>query len=125
MVLVLAGCAGRQKVEVRTLHAPAGTSAVVSQQLEAGNHLFAQEDWKGAKEVYLMTIQADPTVAEAHYNLALALERLGENAEAKKHYIAAANLAPGNKIIWDAPPLRRYDSELGLGKKSFMDPDPR
>ncbi len=125
MVLVLVGCAGRHKAEVRTLHAPAGTSTVVSQQLEEGNQLYAQEDWKGAKEVYLATIQADPTVAEAHYNLGLALERLGEKAEARKHYIAAANLAPGNRIIWNAPPLRMYESDLGLGKKSFMDPDPR
>ncbi|WHZ14604.1 MAG: hypothetical protein OJF52_001443 [Nitrospira sp.] len=125
MLLVFVGCAGRQKAEVRTLHAPVGTSAVVSQQLEHGNQLFAQQDWAGARQVYLETIQADPTVAEAHYNLALALERLGDKAEARKHYVAAANLAPGNRIIWDAPPLRKYDSELGLGKKSFMDPDPR
>ena len=124
-MLAVVGCATQHKAEVRTLHAAAGTSAVVSQQLEQGNQLFAQQDWAGAQQVYLATIQADQTLAEAHYNLALTLERLGEKAEARKHYVAAANLAPGNKVIWDAPPLRKYDRELGLDRKSWMDANPK
>ncbi len=125
LTMALAGCAAREKAEMRALHAPAGTSAVVSQQLEQGNQLFAQHNWAAAKQVYLATIQTDPTVAETHYNLALALERLGEKAEARKHYVAAANLAPGNKVIWDAPPLRKFDNELGLDRKSYMDAKPQ
>lgn len=125
VTMALDGCAGRQQAEVRTLHAPAGTYAVVSQQLEQGNQLFRQQDWTGARQVYLATIQAEPTLAEAHYNLALTLERLKEKVQARKHYVEAANLAPGNRVIWDAPPLRKYDSELGLEKKSFMDAKPQ
>jgi Flp pilus assembly protein TadD len=124
-MMAVVGCASQHKAEVRPLHAAAGTSAVVSQQLEQGNQLFAQQDWAGAQQVYLATIQADQTLAEAHYNLALTLERLGEKAEARKHYVAAANLAPGNKVIWDAPPLRKYDRELGLDRKSWMDANPK
>lgn len=124
-MLIVVGCAGRHHAEVRPLLAPAGTSAVVSQQLEQGNQLFARQDWVGARQVYLATIQADQTLAEAHYNLALTLERLGEKAEAKKHYVAAANLAPGNKVIWDAPPLRKYDGEAALDKQSWMDAHPK
>ena len=125
VIMTLAGCVARQKAEAQALHAPAGVSALVSQQLETGNQLFAKKDWAGAKQVYLGTIQADSTVAEAHYNLALVLERLGDKVEARKHYVAAANLAPGNKVIWDAPPLRKFDSELGLDKKSYMDAKPQ
>ncbi len=124
-MMAVIGCASQHKAEVRPLHAAAGTSAVVSQQLEQGNQLFAQQDWAGAQQVYLAAIQADQTLAEAHYNLALTLERLGEKAEAKKHYVAAANLAPGNKVIWDAPPLRKYDREIGLDRKSWMDANPK
>jgi Tfp pilus assembly protein PilF len=124
-MMTVVGCASQHKAEVRPLHAAAGTSAVVSQQLEQGNQLFAQQDWAGAQQVYLAAIQADQTLAEAHYNLALTLERLGEKAEAKKHYVAAANLAPGNKVIWDAPPLRKYDREIGLDRKSWMDANPK
>ncbi|MBP7143347.1 MAG: tetratricopeptide repeat protein [Opitutaceae bacterium] len=123
--MMLVGCAGQHKVELRPLHAAAGTSVAVSQQLEQGNQLFAQQDWAGARQVYVATIKADQTLAEAHYNLALTLERLGEKAEAKKHYVAAANLAPGNKVIWDAPPLRKYDSDIGLDRKSWMDANPK
>ncbi len=124
-MMAVVGCASQHKAEVRPLHAAPGTSAVVSQQLEQGNQLFAQQDWAGAQQVYLAAIQADQTLAEAHYNLALTLERLGEKAEAKKHYVAAANLAPGNKVIWDAPPLRKYDREIGLDRKSWMDANPK
>jgi Tfp pilus assembly protein PilF len=124
MVISLAGCAGK-RADMKTLPAPAGTSAAVSQRLEEGNQLFAQRDWVGAKQVYLATIQIDPTIAEAHYNLALTMERLGDKAEARKHYVAAANLAPGNKVIWDAPPLRKFDGEAGLDKKSYMDAKPQ
>jgi hypothetical protein len=33
---------------------------------------------------------------------------MGDQTGAKPHFIQAANLAPGNKVIWDSPPLRRY-----------------
>ena len=124
-VVTIVGCAGPRKAEIRPLHAPTGTSAAVSQQLEQGNQLLVKGDWIGAREIYVATIRADQQLAEAHYNLALALEKLGEKAEARKHYVAAANLAPGNKVIWDAPPLRKYESELTLDKKSWMDPNPK
>lgn len=124
-MVTIVGCAGPRKAEIRPLHAPTGTSAAVSQQLEQGNQLLLNGDWIGAREIYVATIRADQQLAEAHYNLALALEKLGEKAEARKHYVAAANLAPGNKVIWDAPPLRKYESELTLDKKSWMDPNPK
>lgn len=124
-MVTIVGCAGPRKAEIRPLHAPTGTSAAVSQQLEQGNQLLVKGDWVGAREIYVATIRADQQLAEAHYNLALALEKLGEKAEARKHYVAAANLAPGNKVIWDAPPLRKYESELTLDKKSWMDPNPK
>ena len=125
VIVTMVGCAGPRKVEMRPLHAPPGTAEAVSRQLEEGNQLLLKQDWAGAREAYRATIQTEQSLAEAHYNLALALEKLGEKAEARKHYVAAANLAPGNKVIWDAPPLRKYDSELTLGKKSWMDANPK
>ncbi len=49
VMMAVVGCASQHKAEVRPLHAAAGTSAVVSQQLEQGNQLFAQQDWAGAQ----------------------------------------------------------------------------
>jgi Flp pilus assembly protein TadD len=119
------GCAGSQKQEPMTLRAPAGTNPAVTQQLDRGNQLYAQHDWTGAREAYVETIKSAPELAEAHYNLALALERLGDKVGARQHYIQAANLAPGNKVIWDAPPLRKHETTMGLEKKSFQDVNPR
>ena len=49
-----------------------------------------------------------PTCAEAHYNLGLSLSYLGAKDEAREHFIQAADLAPGNQVIWDSPALRPY-----------------
>ncbi|HXF92815.1 MAG TPA: tetratricopeptide repeat protein [Nitrospiraceae bacterium] len=125
--LVLGGCIGSQEVQQRTLHAPSGTPPAAAAKLEEGNALYAARDWAGAKAAYVSAIELHPTLAEAHYNLGLVLERLGDGKGARKHYIEAANLAPGHKVIWDAPPLRGYGSfeEERLKGKSFLDAAPR
>lgn len=127
LLFVLAGCAGKQAKIAAVLTAPAGTKPVVAAQLEKGNGLFAARDWAGAEQAFRQTIAAEPTLAEAHYNLALTLEQTGNGPEAKKHYIEAANLAPGNKVIWSSPPLQSKQGPLdyNIEKKSYLDPSTR
>jgi Tfp pilus assembly protein PilF len=122
---LLAGCATDRKEPVQALRAPAGTAAAVKQEMDRGNRLFAAQDWAGAKEAYVAVLRMDSSLAEAHYNLALTLDQLGEKQAARKHYVTAANLAPGNRVIWNAPPLRKFEGDQELGKKSFMDANPR
>jgi Flp pilus assembly protein TadD len=121
------GCSAHSTRVSNVLAAPSGTNPTVATQLEKGNALFASRDYAGAEQAFRQTITADPTLAEAHYNLALTLDRVGNQAEAKKHYIEAANLAPGHKIIWDSPPLREQTSGLNydIHKKSYLDPSNR
>jgi Tfp pilus assembly protein PilF len=107
------------------LQAPDGVSPAVAAQLERGNALFSAQKWAEAEQVYRQTIAAEPTLAEAHYNLATTLYRTGNKVEAKKHYKEAANLAPGNKVIWDAPPLRASVADDDLNKKSHLDAKPQ
>ncbi len=76
--------------------------------MEEGNRLFAAHQWEAAKKEYEGAIEIQPSLAEAHYNLGLALMRLGDPNEARHHFLEAANLAPGNKVIWNSPPLRRH-----------------
>lgn len=123
----LVGCASEPGLKMTVLTAPTGTKPAVATQLEKGNILYHSRDWTGAEQAFRQTIAADPTLAEAHYNLALTLERTGNKAEAKRHYIDAANLAPGNKVIWNSPPLREQTGGLNydINRKSYMDPDPR
>jgi Tfp pilus assembly protein PilF len=125
MAVVLAGCASERQAPVETLRAPSGTAVSLTELMERGNREFAARNWSAAKDTYVAVIRMDPALAEAHYNLGLTLERLGDPTEARKHYVQAANLAPGNKIIWNAPPLRKFDRDQELSRKSFMDPDPR
>ncbi|MDE3120045.1 MAG: tetratricopeptide repeat protein [Nitrospirota bacterium] len=129
LILLAAGCAGPVRnptTATLTLKAPAGSSAAAATAVEEGNKLFAQTQWEQAKAQYETAIKVEPTLAEAHYDLALTLERLGNKKEATVHYKEAANLAPGNQIIWNAPPFRRYSNEGGpLSKdKAYMDPKP-
>ena len=70
-----------------------------------------------AKEEFLIAVEEGPRCAEAHYNLGLALNYLGEKEEARKHFIEAADLAPGNQVIWDSPALRPYGDPQKEPKK--------
>jgi Tfp pilus assembly protein PilF len=130
LTLVLGGCMSEAKPKAepeRTLRPPAGTSAAAATAVEEGNRLFAAKQWELAKAQYETAIKVQASLAEAHYNLALALEMLKDQAGARKHYIEAANLAPGHKVIWDSPPLRKHTGDIhGLTSKdnNFMDPKP-
>lgn len=121
----LMACTSPMSKPLTVLQAPAEVSPAVAAQLERGNSLFAAQKWAEAEQVYRQTIVAEPTLAEAHYNLATTLYRVGNKVEAKKHYMEAANLAPGNKVIWDAPPLRASSANDELNKKSYLDAKPQ
>jgi Flp pilus assembly protein TadD len=121
------GCSSQSDKVGTVLPAPSGTTPAAAAQLQKGNALFATRDFAGAEQAFREAIVADSMLAEAHYNLALTLDRTGHQDEAKKHYIEAANLAPGNKVIWDSPPLRQHTSGLNhdISRKSYLDPNPR
>lgn len=121
------GCSNQSGKVRDVLPAPTGTKPEAAAQLEKGNAMFASRDYAGAEEAFRQAIVADGNLAEAHYNLALTLDRTGHKDEAKKHYITAANLAPGNKVIWDSPPLHQQGGGLNheIEKKSYLDPSPR
>ncbi len=121
---VLAGCAGAKAPPTTILAAPNGTSAKAAPFMAEGDRLFQAMDWAGASQAYQSAIGAQPDMAEAHYNLAVSLDRMGKKDEAKKHYFTAANLAPGNKVIWDSPPFRESGFNYNLREKSYMDPTP-
>jgi len=109
--------------EERTLRAPAGALPAAVAAMEEGNKLFAARQWEPAKAQYEAAIKAQPSLAEAHYNLAMVIEMLGDEATARRHYVEAANLAPGHKIIWDAPPFRVHGFVEGSKSKGMIGAD--
>jgi Flp pilus assembly protein TadD len=124
---VALGCSSKSVKVDNVLPAPTGSKPGAATALQKGNALFAAGNFDGAEQAFREAIAADSAFAEAHYNLALTLDRTGHHDEAKKHYIQAANLAPGNKVIWDSPPLRQHSGGMGhdIEKKSFLDATPR
>ncbi len=67
--------------------------------------MFNQGRFDAAKQHFEQAVADDAALAQAHYNLGLALYQLGNTAEARKHFVEAANLAPGDKVIWNSPVL--------------------
>lgn len=107
--VLLIGCFGDPGPPPQlTLNAPFGAKPTVVTALNEGNKRFAEGRWGDAKTLYEQAIQEQPDLAEAHYNLGLVYERLGDRQQARHYYIEAANLAPGHKTIWNSPPLKRH-----------------
>ncbi len=108
ILLVNMGCSSDKPAPLTVLDPPSQTLTQVQTYLTEGNRLFHEGRWEGARQQFQAAVQAQPDLAEAHYNLAVTMEHMGNREGAKPHFIEAANLAPGHKVIWNSPPLRRY-----------------
>jgi tetratricopeptide (TPR) repeat protein len=90
------------------LSAVACKPLTVVQNNQAGMALYNERRFEDAKTKFMEAVSTGPNCAEAHYNLGLSLSYLGAKAEAHQHFLEAANLAPGNQVIWDSPALHPY-----------------
>ncbi len=108
IVLAMTGCTSDKPAPLMVLDPPPNTVTQVQTFLTEGNRLFREGRWEGARQQFQSAVQAEPKLAEAHYNLALCMYKMGDQAGAKKHWKEATDFAPGNKVIWDHPFLRRY-----------------
>ncbi|MBI5775977.1 MAG: tetratricopeptide repeat protein [Nitrospirae bacterium] len=115
----LSACAGESKVKVReplTLSPSAQPTA--QQYTSQGSSAYLTGQYDQAKSLFAQAVSAAPNSGEAHYNLGLALFKLGDTEAAREQFMQAANLSPGNKIIWDSPALSPYSSpDANLPKK--------
>ena len=64
--------------------------------------------WDVARGHFEAAIKADPKLAEPHYNLALALHKMGAHGEATPHFQKAAELAPGDRAITGSSAYRYH-----------------
>jgi Flp pilus assembly protein TadD len=70
------------------------------------------EHWRKAAADFNRAIEADPGMAAAHFNLALALDRLGRHDEARAEFRTALDLAPDDPRIAENEILKK---NLGAG----------
>ncbi|MEC4672722.1 MAG: tetratricopeptide repeat protein [Nitrospirota bacterium] len=87
------------------------TSPVASNYNLEGIKHFNSGQWEEAKVEFERAVQADANLAEAHFNLALSLHKIGQHDEAKQEFKISGELAPKSKQIVDAPVYRNH---LGL-----------
>ena len=89
-----------------------GTGATLEAQslTQRGTEAYQAKQFAEAKSYFDQAVRAAPDSGPAHYNLALALNAVGETEQAHQQFIEAANLAPGDKVIWDSPALRPFGS---------------
>ena len=69
---------------------------------------YNKEHWGVAEEHFREAVEADEKLAEAHYNLALSLDKLSRHGEATKHFKKALDLAPHNSAIADSKILKGH-----------------
>ena len=110
LAMMLNGCTGHDHAHQheRVLPPPASADPIAAAALVKGNRYFAERQYGKAQEQYRAAIEAQPALAEAHYNLAVTLYKEGRFKESRPHFVEAANLAPGHPVIWNAPPFRKY-----------------
>ena len=79
------------------LMATAGVAGAAENE-EGVNH-FQQGHWDVAREHFTKAIAENADLPEAHYKLALALDKLGNHADATNHFKKALELAPADQMI--------------------------
>jgi Tfp pilus assembly protein PilF len=107
LVVGLAACAKKAR-PLAPLSLDRGAVPQAVTLTEQGTQAFQARQFEEAKQYFSQAVTAAPQSGQAHYNYALVLNALGDADEARQHFIEAANLAPGDKTIWDSPALHQY-----------------
>jgi tetratricopeptide (TPR) repeat protein len=118
--MALSGCQHKPTPRV-PLELKPGVSASAISHTGEGTQAYQAGRFAEAKEQFQAALASAPDSGEAHYNLGLALFALGEADQAREQFIEGANLAPGNKVIWDSPALRPYGSPEPVTSKPKAD----
>ncbi|HSQ50439.1 MAG TPA: tetratricopeptide repeat protein [Nitrospiraceae bacterium] len=99
-----------------------GVTPQVATLTEQGTQAYQAKQFDDAKNYFSQAVTAVPQSGPAHYNYALALYALGDTEQARQQFMEAANLAPGDKVIWDSPALRPYGNVESPKKKLLIPP---
>ena len=78
-----------------------------TQNDEGVGHL-QQGHWAASAEYFQKAIAAAPNLAEAHFNLGLALDEMGKHPEATEEFKKAKELAPSNPKISENDIVKKH-----------------
>ena len=126
VILLLVGAVACSKSRAKPLVPLALEPGVKPQAVtltEQGTQAYQAKQFDDAKNYFSQAVAAAPQSGPAHYNHALALNAVGDQEQARQQFMEAANLAPGDKVIWDSPALSPYGN-VESPKKKFIPPGP-
>ncbi|MBI3815121.1 MAG: tetratricopeptide repeat protein [Nitrospinae bacterium] len=79
---------------------------------------FKEGHWDVAAKHFSEAVKADPNFAEAHYNLALSLDKQGKHAEATEHFKMALKHGAKNEMIQKSEILKHHVGKNPCGTKN-------
>jgi Tfp pilus assembly protein PilF len=88
------------------LRAMAGSKA--EQHITEGIEHYGKGHWDVAKKHFTEAAKADPESAEAHYDVALVLDKMGDHGGATEHFKKAYELGKSNPQIQDSDILKKH-----------------
>jgi Tfp pilus assembly protein PilF len=88
------------------IKAPAGSKA--ESHINAGIEHYGMGHWDVAKNHFVESEKANPPSAEAHYNVALVLDKTGDHAGAMAHFKRAQELGKNNADIQNSDILKKH-----------------
>ena len=94
---------GKDAVPLKAL---AGSKAET--HIAEGIEHYGKGHWDVAKKHFSEAEKADPQSAEAHYDLALALDKSGDHKSATEHFQRAAALGKDNSDIQQSEILKKH-----------------
>ncbi len=103
---------GDQKKETT---APLGDAALLAASSspgqadnDAGVKHYKERRWDLAEQQFRKAVQADEKLTEAHYNLGLALDKLGDHEGAAASFKRVTELSPKNSPLRDSVILKEH-----------------
>ncbi len=87
---------------------PAGSNSMADTHNKAGIKHWKMGHADEALKHFKEAATEDSSIAEIHFNKAVALDKLGDHGMATMHFKKAKELAKGNKSILDSPILNGH-----------------
>jgi TolA-binding protein len=75
---------------------------------DAGVEHYKERRWDLAEQQFRKAVQADEKLAEAHYNLGLTLDKLGDHEGAAAAFKRVTELSPENSPLRDSVILKEH-----------------
>jgi Tfp pilus assembly protein PilF len=106
--LVLIGGPSRAEMGKGAGPLKAATGSKAESHINQGIEHYEKGHWDVAKKHFTEAAQADPKSAEAHYDVALVLDKSGDHAGATTHFKTAYDLGKDNAEIQNSDILKKH-----------------